>query len=141
MSRIPRNVECLFARTTRWRFSVTVCDTGDPDDDNDGFPDEEGNCPLHHNPDQADCDKDGMGDVCAIDSGASEDANGNGIPDECESDCPEDFNGDGTVGAFDLAIVLGNWGPNPGHPADLNGDGDVGAFDLALLLGAWGACP
>lgn len=26
-------------------------------------------------------------------------------------------------------------------PADLDGDGDVGAFDLAVLLGAWGACP
>ena len=54
---------------------------------------------------------------------------------------PPDFNGDGSVGPFDLAILLGNWGPCPDQgacPADLNGDGEVNAFDLAMLLGAWG---
>ncbi len=54
--------------------------------------------------------------------------------------CPEDFDGDGLVGPYDLAIVLGYWGPNPGHPADLDGDGYVGPFDLALVLGYWGPC-
>lgn len=57
------------------------------------------------------------------------------------ADCPADLNCDGTVEAFDLALLLGSWGPNPGDPADLDPDGDVGAFDLALLLGAWGLCP
>ncbi|MCH8852295.1 MAG: VCBS repeat-containing protein [Planctomycetes bacterium] len=51
-----------------------------------------------------------------------------------------DFDGDGSVGAFDLALLLGSWGPCPGCPADLDGDGSVGAFDLALLLGSWGPC-
>ncbi len=55
--------------------------------------------------------------------------------------CPADLDGDGQVGAFDLALLLGAWGPNPGHPADFDGDGAVGAFDLAILLGAWGLCP
>jgi len=54
--------------------------------------------------------------------------------------CPWDLNGDGTVGAFDLALVLGFWGPNPGHPSDINGDGEVGPLDLALVLGNWGPC-
>ena len=54
--------------------------------------------------------------------------------------CPADFDGNGAVGPFDLAILLGNWGPNPAHPADLNADGTVGPADLALLLGAWGVC-
>ena len=54
--------------------------------------------------------------------------------------CSADFDGDGTVGASDLAQLLGAWGPNPGHPADFDGDGDVDAADLALLLGSWGAC-
>ncbi len=58
-----------------------------------------------------------------------------------EVPCPWDLNGDGTVGAFDLALVLGFWGPNPGHPSDLDGDGVVGPFDLALVLGNWGPCP
>lgn len=49
-----------------------------------------------------------------------------------------DLNGDGTVGAADLAMLLGAWGPaSLGSPADLNGDGEVGPQDLAMLLGAW----
>ena len=57
------------------------------------------------------------------------------------NDCPADLDNDDDVGASDLAILLGAWGPNPGHPADLSCDGVVEAFDLALLLGAWGPCP
>lgn len=53
--------------------------------------------------------------------------------------CPADLDGDGTVGASDLASLLGSWGPNTG-PADLDGDGAVGASDLASLLGSWGPC-
>lgn len=58
-----------------------------------------------------------------------------------KNQCPADLNNDDVVDAADLAILLGAWGPNPGHPADINCDGVVEAFDLALLLGAWGACP
>ncbi|MFO0828031.1 MAG: hypothetical protein U0572_07755 [Phycisphaerales bacterium] len=53
--------------------------------------------------------------------------------------CPADLNGDGQVGAEDLALLLGAWGGT--GPADLTGDGAVGADDLGVLLGAWGACP
>jgi len=55
--------------------------------------------------------------------------------------CPADLTSDGIVDAFDLAILLGNWGDSVGNPADFDDDGSVGAFDLALLLGAWGECP
>jgi hypothetical protein len=48
-----------------------------------------------------------------------------------------DLNGDGTVDAADLAILLGNWG-QPGV-ADLDGSGAVDANDLATLLGEWTA--
>jgi hypothetical protein len=54
-----------------------------PDSDGDGIPDDYDNCDLP-NPDQADCNDNGIGDVCDIADGTSEDANGNGIPDECE---------------------------------------------------------
>ena len=54
--------------------------------------------------------------------------------------CDGDLDGDAIVGASDLLVVLGAWGPNEGHPADLNGDGFVSAADLLLLLGAWGTC-
>jgi hypothetical protein len=46
-----------------------------------------------------------------------------------------DFDGDGSVGAADLAILLGAW--ETAGPTDLDGDGTTGASDLALLLGAW----
>ncbi len=49
-----------------------------------------------------------------------------------------DLDGDGAVGAADLALMLGSWGPCVACPADLDGDGQVGASDLALLLGSWG---
>jgi hypothetical protein len=49
---------------------------------------------------------------------------------------PADLDGDGVVGASDLAILIGQWGQT-GTSADFAGDG-VGADDLALLIGAWG---
>ncbi len=61
--------------------------------------------------------------------------------DECDAGCPQDLDGDGIVGASDLAFVLGSWGPCEGCPTDFNGDGVVDAFDLAQVLGAWGMCP
>ncbi len=57
------------------------------------------------------------------------------------TDCSADFDNDGAVGPFDLAFLLGHWGPNPNHPADLDADGTVGPPDLAILLGNWGPCP
>lgn len=51
---------------------------------------------------------------------------------------PADLDGDGVVGAADLAMLLGSWGSCEGCPADLDGDGVVGAADLAILLGSWG---
>ncbi len=56
------------------------------------------------------------------------------VPDVCVGD----LDGDGSVGAPDLAILLGDWGTS--GPADLDGNGSVTASDLALLLGAWGPC-
>jgi hypothetical protein len=50
---------------------------------------------------------------------------------------PADLDGDGSVGAPDLAALLGAWG-STGPFADLDGDGSVGAPDLAALLAAWG---
>ncbi len=95
-----------------------------------------------------DCNDNSVPDECDIADGTSPDDDGNGIPDECE--CPADLSGDGEIEAFDLAILLGAWGPcpepcKPGDPADtcaadLSGDCQVEAFDLAILLGAWGPC-
>lgn len=59
---------------------------------------------------------------------------------ECGGGCIQDLDGSANVDAADLALLLGAWGPNPGHPGDFNGDNLVNASDLAQLLGAWGPC-
>lgn len=51
------------------------------------------------------------------------------------SELTGDLDGDGIVGAADLATLLGAWG-QPGA-TDLDGDGTTASADLALLLGAW----
>jgi formylglycine-generating enzyme required for sulfatase activity len=53
--------------------------------------------------------------------------------------CDADINADGTVGAPDLAALLGAWGACSGCAADVNNDGLVNAADLSALLGLWGA--
>jgi hypothetical protein len=50
--------------------------------------------------------------------------------------CPEDINGDGLVGVFDLLLILSAWGICPGCPEDINGDGVVDLNDLLRLLAA-----
>jgi probable HAF family extracellular repeat protein len=53
--------------------------------------------------------------------------------------CPADLDGDGSVDAADLAVVLAAWGSSDAG-ADLDGDGSVTAADLAAVLAAWGDC-
>lgn len=48
-----------------------------------------------------------------------------------------DIDGDGVVGASDLARILGAWDSERAGP-DLDRDGVVGPNDLAILLNAWG---
>ncbi len=86
-----------------------------------------------------DCNANGVLDLQDILDGASDDLDGDGVPDECQ--CPADVNADGVVSMKDLLGLLSAWGPNPGHPADLDGNGSVGISDLIALLGAWGPCP
>ena len=76
-----------------------------PDSDEDGIVDEEDNCPLVSNADQADSDNDGIGDVC------ENDMDGDGVIDD-EDNCPEianpeqeDTDGDGQGDACDPTTV------------------------------------
>ncbi len=52
-----------------------------------------------------------------------------------------DLDGDGSVGASDLLLLLVQWGTDPGGPPDFDGDGTVGASDLLALLINWGPVP
>jgi hypothetical protein len=50
-----------------------LADCVDSDDDNDSVPDASDNCPLTPNPNQADFDRDGKGDVCDAQTGPPRD--------------------------------------------------------------------
>ncbi|MSR45326.1 MAG: hypothetical protein EXS15_08270, partial [Phycisphaerales bacterium] len=52
-------------------------------------------------------------------------------------DCPADANGDLTVDAADLAVVLSGWGTS--GAGDVNGDGFVDGEDLTVVFSNWGA--
>jgi formylglycine-generating enzyme required for sulfatase activity len=55
--------------------------------------------------------------------------------------CASDVDGDGVVGAPDLAGVLAQWGPCSGCHADVTGNGTVDGVDLATVLLRWdGLC-
>ncbi len=47
-----------------------------------------------------------------------------------------DLNGDGTVNATDMSVLLAQWGGS--GIADLNGSGIVDGIDLGMLLSNWG---
>ncbi|MHC5004864.1 MAG: thrombospondin type 3 repeat-containing protein, partial [Planctomycetota bacterium] len=81
-------------------LSGPACDADDVD--GDGVSNDADNCPDHWNPGQADCDGDGVGDVCAIATGLDDDCDGNGVPDTCDVQSG-DCNGNGLVDACDVA--------------------------------------
>jgi len=90
-----------------------------------------------------DCNENFIDDFFDIADGRSQDANSDGVPDECQPpDCP-DLDGNGLVDLTDLALLLANFGlTGPDLPGDVDDDLDVDLTDLALLLAAFGAaCP
>jgi hypothetical protein len=97
---------------------------GSPDVDNDGVLNEADNCPLVANPDQADADGDGLGDVCdPCPFDAENDADGDGICGDVDS-CPgdTDLDGDGVCGLTDNCPQVPNADQ---HDADGDGVGDA----------------
>jgi hypothetical protein len=88
----------------------------------------------------ADCDGNGASDACDIFDGLLEDADADGIPDQCEGS--GDVNGDGTVDVTDLLQVMLAWGPcpipcPPGCLGDADGDCTAGIADLITVIIGW----
>ena len=92
----------------------TACDWEvDPDCDDDGVLNEDDNCPDDRNPNQADFDGDGAGDVC-----------------------DDDIDNDGVANGLDVCdfTPLGaNIQADGGLLADLDGDCDVDLDDFAMM--------
>ena len=124
---------------------------GEPDDDGDGVPDVDDNCPAAENPQQLDADDDGVGDTCdpcpedllddsdgdgscdSADACAgfddSLDADADGNPDDCD-DCPadalDDSDGDGSCDSDDAC-------PGFDDASDADGDGLADGCDACPL--------
>jgi len=97
------------------------------DKDNDGFPNDEDNCPDVHNPDQIDKDANGIGDACDEDAFPETDGEEPGIPDEIPFKPPQ--GGDGEDAGADEA-------------ADIpKGEEEKGIADTALGLIGFGSAP
>ena len=112
-------VDGRLARANPWTPNCGLCTSGRVEFAELGLRDCDGD-----RVDDPDTDGDGIADC--IDP----DANGSGRDDIEEP--AGDLDGDGTVGAADLAILIRNWGAN--GLGDLDGDGIVGPRDLAALL-------
>jgi Ca2+-binding EF-hand superfamily protein len=57
----------------------------------------------------------------------------------CDSDCPEDLDGDGVVNVNDILAIVGSWGSS-NSTNDLDGSGIVDTGDLLAVIGTWGPC-
>ncbi len=113
----------------------TACDA-----DGDGIYTPVDNCPTMPNESQADCDDDGVGDVCQIADDPSADQDGDGVPDTCEY-AYGDFTLDGVINSSDMAWIFAAWGLT-WHPRfDLDGNGIIGGGDLTAILSRWGPVP
>jgi len=110
-------------------FKPSLCAFLPPDNDEDGIPDSQDNCPTDYNQNQED----------------SYPPDGNGIGDACE--CESDFDCDGDVDAGDVETFLVDFGRfefnNPcinvnQCNGDFSCDGDVDAVDVEKFLEDFG---
>lgn len=135
------------AGSVDWHY-VTV----DNDQDNDGVPDGDDNCPSVYNPDQLDTDGDGIGDVCddSDDDGITDDIdNCPLIPNEDQADADEDGIGDvcddflvsfepngGTPDPDNQTVFYGNYVDEPSNPTK-SGYSFGGWFEDEAFTNSW----
>lgn len=117
-------------------IATMYCNAGCPDLPVCGSP-TAGSCTVPHQT-PACADAECCVGLCTVDAYCCDVAWDETCVAEAEIACfvPEDLNRDGRVSSIDLAIVLDQWG-TAGGTADCDGNGIVGAGDLAAILSAW----
>jgi hypothetical protein len=102
------------------------------DDDGDGVPNDDDNCPDVANADQVDDDEDGVGSACdnctLVANTDQRDTNGDGFGNVCDAD----LDNDGAINFSDLGIMKGVFFTDD-PDADLDGSGSVNFTDLATM--------
>ena len=100
------------------------------DQDLDGIPDSQDNCPARPNPDQRDIDKDGVGDACdnclEVYNPDQADEDADGLGDACDNNQDDDVD---EPACGDAA--------HPSPPGDNNFDCRVDLEDLAITAAHW----
>jgi hypothetical protein len=109
---------------TELRMGTNSCQ---PDTDGDGLHDGIDNCPLYYNLDQADCNADGVGDVCELVNGLEHDCNGNGVLDGCDPEAQD-------VTLFANEMLSPAPDPTLACFFDTNLDGDLNAGDVQPFI-------
>lgn len=121
------------------------------DEDGDGIPDEDDNCPRHYNPDQKDGDGDEVGDVCdncpARSNHDQKDADEDSFGDACDN-CPllhhvnqDDTDGDGVGDVCDSCPEVaapGGVDPFGRSLGTIDVDCDVDLSDFSLFAECMG---
>jgi len=107
-----------------FRVARTPLTTDFSDTDGDGVLDEIDNCISIANPNQADCNGDGIGDACELSGGSATDHNSNGIPDSCDitANPALDRNTNGELDSYEIA-------QNPA--LDRNTNGELDSYEIA----------
>ena len=120
------------------------------DEDSDGVPDGEDNCPTVPNVDQQNSDSDSHGDACDncpnVNNADQADSDQDGLGDACDCACAGDLNGDGWRSPDDVSSLVSvvlpyssnyYWRPYGTEYlcGDLDGDGWLSPGDISSLVG------